>query len=196
MLWPQWQCGSTTSYRATENISRPSNGSRSHQRTSPTWRTYRTTRVSACFLIYPLPYSSISLPSSHPPTSFNFLQGANIKGVLSPQQPCLQGDVGEASNSSVANMTVRELKSAETKDNYKVVSVWDHKTATAHGSARIVMPERMYQLILGESPGGDRSPALSPTALPPRGRERGRGLRPPTAPGRERMYLHVKYCTV
>ncbi len=59
-------------------------------------------------------------------------------------------------------MTVQELKSAETKDNYKVVSVWDHKTATVHGSARIVMPERMYQLILGESPEEETDLQLSP----------------------------------
>ncbi len=105
-----------------------------------------------------------------------------IIGVLSPNSS------SSLPNSPVANMTVRELKSAETKDKYKVVSVWDHKTATAHGSARIVMPERMYQLILGESPGEETDLQLSPQQPCFQG-DVGE------AKGSS-MYLHVKYCTV
>ncbi len=39
---------------------------------------------------------------------------------------------------AVINMTMGELDSAETKGDLKVVSVWDHKTAAAHGAARIM----------------------------------------------------------
>ncbi len=50
----------------------------------------------------------------------------------------------------MVNMTMGELKIAETKEEFKVVSVWEHKTATAHGATRI---EKIYQLILDQSPG-------------------------------------------
>ena len=30
---------------------------------------------------------------------------------------------------------------------YHIISVWDHKTKAAHGSARLVVPDRMYKLI-------------------------------------------------
>ncbi len=42
---------------------------------------------------------------------------------------------------AVVNMTM------ETKEEFKVVSVWEHK---AHGATRI---EKIYQLILDQSPG-------------------------------------------
>ena len=57
---------------------------------------------------------------------------------------------------AVVNMTMKEPKNAETKDEFKVVSVWDHKTATSHGAARIVMPKRIHQHILDQSPGGGK----------------------------------------
>ena len=45
---------------------------------------------------------------------------------------------------AVVNMTVSELKSAETKDEFKVVSVWEHMTATTHGAARIELCQRGF----------------------------------------------------
>lgn len=49
-------------------------------------------------------------------------------------------------------MTMGELDSAETKGDLKVVSVWNHKTAAAHGAARIIIPSQIFQLIKDQSP--------------------------------------------
>ncbi len=57
-------------------------------------------------------------------------------------------------------MTMGEFKSAETKEKLKVVSVWDHKTAAAHGSARIVIPERIISADLRPIIRGEGRPSL------------------------------------
>ncbi len=65
---------------------------------------------------------------------------------------------------AVVNMTMRELRSTENKNEFKVVSVWGHKTATSHGSARIVMPVNIYKIIIDQSPPGEDTNLVFTTA--------------------------------
>ncbi len=48
---------------------------------------------------------------------------------------------------AVSKMIMGEFYNAETKGDLRVVSVWEHKTANRHGSARIVIPQNIYLLI-------------------------------------------------
>ena len=61
-------------------------------------------------------------------------------------------------------MTMGELRSAEEKNKFRVVSVWGHKTVTAHGAARIVMPAKVYEIIMEHSPQGEDTNLVFTTA--------------------------------
>ena len=61
-------------------------------------------------------------------------------------------------------MTMGELRSAEEKNKFRVVSVWGHKTVTAHGAARIVMPAKVYEIIMEHSPQGEDTNLVITTA--------------------------------
>lgn len=59
---------------------------------------------------------------------------------------------------AVANMTAKEVRLAERSRGHWVIYVWDHKTANAHGSARIVASERVFEMLqkhLGDKHGDD-----------------------------------------
>ena len=49
---------------------------------------------------------------------------------------------------AVANMTAEEVKAAAKSRDYRVIYVWDHKTKAAHGSARIAVHIKVYQLLV------------------------------------------------
>lgn len=49
---------------------------------------------------------------------------------------------------AVANMTAGEVTRAEKAREYRVIRVWDHKTAATHGSARIAAHVKVYQLLV------------------------------------------------
>ncbi len=49
---------------------------------------------------------------------------------------------------SVANMTANEVLEAEKFKIFYVISVWEHKTVSSYGSARIALDVRVYQLLL------------------------------------------------
>ncbi len=61
---------------------------------------------------------------------------------------------------AVSNMTMGEFYNAETKGDLKVVSVWNHKTANKHGSARIVIPQKIYQIIQDHFPSSSEESSL------------------------------------
>ncbi len=65
---------------------------------------------------------------------------------------------------AVVNITMGELRSADNKNTFKVVSVWGHKTVTSHGSARIVMPVNIYKIINDQSPPGEDTNLVFTTA--------------------------------
>ena len=48
---------------------------------------------------------------------------------------------------AVSNMTVKEVQDAKVSREYRVISVWDHKTANAHGPARLAIHVKIYQLL-------------------------------------------------
>jgi hypothetical protein len=59
---------------------------------------------------------------------------------------------------AVCNMTAGEVIEAKTVKEYRVISVWEHKTAMSHGSARIACHVRVYQVLvdyLGNKSGAD-----------------------------------------
>lgn len=49
---------------------------------------------------------------------------------------------------AVANMTAGEVLSAQKCREYQIIMVWEHKTVATHGSARIAVHIRVYQLLL------------------------------------------------
>ena len=55
-------------------------------------------------------------------------------------------------------MTVAEVRAAKVHKEYHVVSVWEHKTTNAHGTAKIAVNARGYSLLIrytGEREGSD-----------------------------------------
>ncbi|XP_064383608.1 uncharacterized protein LOC135332181 isoform X2 [Halichondria panicea] len=88
----------------------------------------------------------------------NFLQA---EGTL---EEVLKGGDEVILRSAVTNMTMGELRSAEEKNKFRVVSVWGHKTVTAHGAARIVMPAKVYEIIMEHSPQGEDTNLVITTA--------------------------------
>lgn len=46
------------------------------------------------------------------------------------------------------NMTAGEVMAAKQCREYRIVSVWEHKTTSSHGSAKIAIHQRVYRLIL------------------------------------------------
>lgn len=48
---------------------------------------------------------------------------------------------------AVANMTAKEVLSAKQTRDFYVVLVWEHKTSDSHGSAKLAMSTRVYQLL-------------------------------------------------
>ena len=56
------------------------------------------------------------------------------------------------------NMTASEVMDATSSNTFQVISVWDHKTAAAHGPAKIALKEEIYQLLvqyMGSKTGAD-----------------------------------------
>lgn len=49
---------------------------------------------------------------------------------------------------AVANLTAGEVLCADSTRDYRVISVWDHKTASSHGPAKIAVSVRIYKLLL------------------------------------------------
>ncbi len=45
-------------------------------------------------------------------------------------------------------MTANEVVEAEKSKSFYVISVWEHKTVSSYGSARIALNVRVYQLLL------------------------------------------------
>jgi hypothetical protein len=50
---------------------------------------------------------------------------------------------------AVLNMTAGEVHAADKSREYRVVKVWDHKTVSSHGSAKVAMHVKVYQLLVG-----------------------------------------------
>ena len=48
---------------------------------------------------------------------------------------------------AVANMTAGEVLGAEKCRDHSIIYVWEHKTVSTHGSARIAAHVRVYQLL-------------------------------------------------
>ena len=46
------------------------------------------------------------------------------------------------------NMTAAKVKSATKCKRHFIISVWDHKTAKSHGSAKIAVREDIYKLLI------------------------------------------------
>jgi hypothetical protein len=59
---------------------------------------------------------------------------------------------------AVLNVAAGDVYAADKSREYRVVKVWDHKTVSTHGSARVAMHVKIYQLLveyLGEKTGAD-----------------------------------------
>lgn len=59
---------------------------------------------------------------------------------------------------AVANMTAGEVATASKNREYRVVSVWEHKTTNSHGSAKLAVHIKVYQLLqryIGDRSGAD-----------------------------------------
>lgn len=48
---------------------------------------------------------------------------------------------------AVANMTVAEVQAATKSREYRVISVWEHKTTNSHGAAKLAIHIKVYQLL-------------------------------------------------
>ena len=49
---------------------------------------------------------------------------------------------------AVCNMTAGETMAAEKIRTYYIIEVWNHKTVSSHGSAKIAAHVRVYQLLV------------------------------------------------